>query len=145
MLESKNSTWQEVAKNLESIFFLFSSSNSPADCFAADSLAQALPCSVGHTLYNENYGLCWPPSMMDFFLPNSRALLPTFHTFCPDGVSFCPDGVSFCPDSRPQPPFFTPPSHTPFGDMYVHNTPPPRPQNTPFHTHLHPTRTPPCG
>ena len=36
--------------------------------------------------------------MMDFFLPNSRALLPTFRTNCPDEVSFCPDVVSFCPD-----------------------------------------------
>ena len=59
-----------------------------------------------------------------FFLPDSRALLPTFRTNCPDGVSFCPDGVSFCPDFHPQPLFFTPPSHTPFWDMYVHITPP---------------------
>ena len=71
--------------------------------------------------------------MMDFFWPNSRALLPTFRKNCPDGVSFCPDWVSFCPDFHPQPLFFTPPSHTPFGDMYVYKPHPPTPpQNTPF-------------
>ena len=63
-----------------------------------------------------------------FFLPNSRAFLPTFH---PNGVAFCPDGVTFCPDFHPHPLFFqSPPSHAPFGDMYVHRTPP---QPTPKH------------
>ena len=33
------------------------------------------------------------------FLPNSRALLPTFHTICPDGVFINQDRVSFCPES----------------------------------------------
>ena len=71
--------------------------------------------------------------MVDFVLPNSRELLPTFCTNCPDGVSFCPRWGLFLPRFHPQPLFFTPPSHTPFGDMYVHKTPPPRPPPTPPH------------
>ena len=60
-----------------------------------------------------------------FFLPNSRALLPTVHTNCPDGVSLCPD-------FHPQPLFFTQPPHTPLGDMYVHQTPPHLTPKDPF-------------
>ena len=65
--------------------------------------------------------------MMDFFFPIPEHFCPLFahrRTNCPDGVFFCPDGVSFRPDFHPQPLFFTLPSHTPFGDMYVHKTPP---------------------
>ena len=50
----------------------------------------------------------------------------------PRRVSLCPDGVSLCPELHHQPLFFTQPSQTPLGDMYVHKTPPIRPQNTPF-------------
>ena len=58
--------------------------------------------------------------MIEFFLPSSRALLPTFHINCPDGISFCPVGVSFCPEFQNQPLFFTQPSQTPFGDIYLY-------------------------
>ena len=75
--------------------------------------------------------------MMDFFFPIPEHFCPLFahrRTNCPDGVFFCPDGVSFRPDFHPQPLFFTLPSHTPFGDMYVHKTPlpPPPKKNSPF-------------
>ena len=71
-------------------------------------------------------------SMLDSFLPNSRALLPNFRTNCPDGVSFCPDEITFCPDFHPQPPFFTPPSHTRSGICsYIQHSPTP-PHATPF-------------
>ena len=43
-----------------------------------------------------------------------------------------PRWVSFCPEYHPQPLFFTQQLHTPFGDMYVHETPQFPPQNTPF-------------
>ena len=89
------------------------------------------PCATAAN-WEQAQCLCLPQSYDGFFLPNSRALLPTFSTNCPDGVSFCPDGVSFCPDFHPQPLFFTPLSHIPFGDMYVHKTPPTPPQNTPI-------------
>ena len=45
------------------------------------------------------------------FSPCSRAFFPTVR-------KDQPDGVSFCPENHPQPLFFTPQSHTPFGDMY---------------------------
>ena len=67
-----------------------------------------------------------------FFLPNSRALLPTFHTNCPDGSHFAQKGAGFCPEKHHQPLFFTRLSLNPFGDMYEHGTPPAPPQNTPF-------------
>ena len=69
--------------------------------------------------------------MIELPPPNCRALLPTFRTNCPDG-SFCPDGVSFCPENHHQSLFFTQPSQTPFGAMYVYKTPPSPPQYTPF-------------
>ena len=34
-------------------------------------------------------------SMIEFFLPNSRALLPTFRTNCPDGSHFAQMGSNF--------------------------------------------------
>ena len=101
-----------------------------AACLSKVSLL--LPCATAAN-WEQAQCLCLPQSYDGFFLPNSRALLPTFSTNCPDGVSFCPDGVSFCPDFHPQPLFFTPPSHTPFGDMYVHKTAPTPPHPTPKH------------
>ena len=65
--------------------------------------------------------------MIEFFFPNSRALLPNFRTNCPDGISFCPDGVSFCPEYHPQPLVFTQPSHLPF--VLTQNTPNPTPKH----------------
>ena len=75
-------------------------------------------------------------SMVDFFGPNSRALLPTFHTFCPDGVSFCPD-------SRPPTPVLYSAVTYPFGDMYVHKTPPHHHHKTPLFKN-HPPPPPPA-
>ena len=46
-------------------------------------------------------------------------------------VSFGPDGVLLCPEYHHQPLFFTLPSQTPFGDMYVHKAPQTH-QKTPF-------------
>ena len=62
----------------------------------------------------------FPPPMLEHFCP-------LFMFFCTDRVFLCPEMISFCPESRPQPLFFTPPCHTPFGDMYVNKT----------HTHTH--------
>ena len=76
--------------------------------------------------------------MIEIFLPNSRAILPTFHTNCPEGSHFdqtgliLPRWVSFCPQHHPQPMFFTQQSHTPVLDMYLHKTPQNPPQNTCF-------------
>ena len=85
--------------------------------------------------------------MMDFFFPIPEHFCPLFahrRTNCPDGVFFCPDGVSFRPDFHPQPLFFTLPSHTPFGDMYVHKTPHPPHSKTPlFKNHPPPRPAPP--
>ena len=44
--------------------------------------------------------LCWPQAslrvwMIEFFFPNSRALLPIFHTNCPDGSLFAQMGSHF--------------------------------------------------
>ena len=71
--------------------------------------------------------------LIEFFPPNSRALLPTFLTHCPDGSHFqvCPDGVSFWPEYHSQALFFTPPSHISFRDMCAHKHPEPHPK-TPF-------------
>ena len=66
------------------------------------------------------------------YIPNSRALLPTFCTNCPDGSHFAQIGSHFAQNTTSNPLFFTQPSPTPFWDMYVHKTPPNPPQNTPF-------------
>ena len=70
--------------------------------------------------------------MIEFFLPIYRALFDHFSYEKPRWVSFCPDGVFFCPEYHPQPLFFTPLSHTPFMDMFVHKTPPTPPKKQPF-------------
>ena len=41
--------------------------------------------------------------MMVFFLPNSRALLPTFRTNCPDGSHFAQMGSHFAQNTTPTP------------------------------------------
>ena len=74
-----------------------------------------------------NSGLEW----LDFFFPNSRALLPTFRASCPDRSHFA-KMASFSPEYHPHFLFFTQQSHTPFGDTYIHKNTPTPPQNTPF-------------
>ena len=74
-------------------------------------------------------------SMIEFLFPNSSNFESTFAHFSykfPRWVSFCPDRVSIRPEYHQQPLFFTQPSQTPFGNIYVHKTPPTPPQNTPF-------------
>ena len=41
--------------------------------------------------------------MMVFFLPNSRALLPTFRTNCPDGSHFAQMGSDFAQNTTTNP------------------------------------------
>ena len=55
-----------------------------------------------------------PHAMINFFIPNSRALLPAFQAF----HTVCTDGASFCPESLLHPLFFTQQSQ-PFRG-YVH-------------------------
>ena len=66
---------------------------------------------------------------LGFCLPNSRALLPTLHTFCPDGFSFCPDGVSFFPDSRPNPFLYSAVTYPFRGYVRTQDTPTPSPKH----------------
>ena len=41
--------------------------------------------------------------MIEFFLPNSRALLPTFRTNCPDGSHFAQMGSNFAQNTTTNP------------------------------------------
>ena len=69
--------------------------------------------------------------MIDFFLPNSRALLPTFSTNCPDGSQFAQMGLSL-PRMPPPTPVLYSAFTLPFwGYIRTQNTPNPTP-NTPF-------------
>ena len=92
----------------------------------------ALPCFRLH----RRKAILRPQCSYDgIFPPNSRALLPTFHTNCPDGSHFAQIGSHFAQNTtraQPQPLFLTQPSHTPFWDMYVHKTTETPPQSTPF-------------
>ena len=70
--------------------------------------------------------------MIDFFPPILEHFCQIWYKL-PRWVAFCTGGVSFCPEYHPQPLFSTQPSHTPFGDMFVHKTyktPPTPPPNT---------------
>ena len=69
--------------------------------------------------------------IIDFFSPSLEHFCPRLYKL-PRWVSICPNGVLFLPEYHPQLLSFTQPSHTPFGDMYVHRTPQNPPQNTPF-------------
>ena len=72
--------------------------------------------------------------MIEFFSPNSRAILPTFPTRYPDGSHFAQMGPHFDQNTTTNPLglFFTQLSQSPFGDMYAHKTPP----NTPKTPHF---------
>ena len=61
--------------------------------------------------------------MINFFFAILEHFCPLWYKL-PRWVSFCPDGVSFCPEYHTQPLYFTQPSHTLFGNMYIHKTPP---------------------
>ena len=41
--------------------------------------------------------------MIEFFPPNSRAILPTFHTHCPDASHFAQMGSHFAQNATPNP------------------------------------------
>ena len=73
-------------------------------CPAEPQHQPAEPSSAGQGTQRELQ--VWE-KMIGFFLYNSRALLPTF-------VSFCPDVVSICREYHHQPLFFTQLSQTPF-------------------------------
>ena len=70
-------------------------------------------------------------SMIEFFCPILEPLCPLFVQIAQIGL-ICPDGDSLCLGYPHQPLFFTQPSRTPFGEMYVHKTPQTPPENTPF-------------
>ena len=56
--------------------------------------------------------------MIEFFWPNSRALLPIFSTNCPDGSHFAQMGSHFAQKTTPNPcSLLSRPSHMPFGDI----------------------------
>ena len=70
--------------------------------------------------------------MIEFLYSQFQSTLPTFRTNCTDGSHFAQMGSHFAKNHHPHTPFFTQTSHTPFGDIYVHKTPPNPPQNTNF-------------
>ena len=70
--------------------------------------------------------------MILFFSPILEHFFPLFVQIAQMGL-ILPKWVSFFPEYHPHPLFFTQPSHTPYRYMYLHNTPPSPPQNTPLH------------
>ena len=108
----------------------------------AAAQAETQPCAVTgsnrHSLtgwqdHSSKLRLRWlDPDSDDWIFFQFQSFCAHFSYKLPRWVSICPDGVSFCPEYHPQPHFFTQSCHTPFGDMYVHKTPPSPPQNTPF-------------
>ena len=80
------------------------------------------------------YQLCLSDlhQMIDFFLSNSRALLPTFHTNCPDGSYFAQMGSHFAENTTTNPCSLLS-SHKPLQGICTYaKTPLTPPQNTPF-------------
>ena len=80
------------------------------------------------------YQLCLSDlhQMIDFFLPNSRALLPTFHTNCPDGSYFAQMGSYFAQNTTTNPCSLLC-RHTPFSRICTYSKhPKPHPKTTLF-------------
>ena len=57
------------------------------------------------TLYRNffQFGFGMDIGIIEFFLPNSRAILPTFHTNCPDGSHFAQMGSDFAQKTTTNP------------------------------------------
>ena len=74
------------------------------------------------------FWVMWLNKMIEFFFPNSRALLTTFHINCPDICHFAQIGSHFAQNTTPN----SIVTHPFLGDMYIHTTPPSPSKNTHF-------------
>ena len=74
------------------------------------------------------FWVMWLNKMIEFFFPNSRARLSTFHKKCPDGCHFAQIGSHFAQNTTPN----SIVTHPFLGDMYIHTTPPSPSKNTHF-------------
>ena len=67
--------------------------------------------------------------MIEFFLPNSRALLPTFRTNCPDWSHFAQMGLILPRIPPPTPVLYSAATKTFLGYVQTRNTPSPTPKH----------------